>query len=154
MYCMQRSLSFSREQPASSPASKYRLPSNPGTPKSTSTITPKHQHSWSLHRQESLKRKTSTNPTLQPPGSGCGSSSGSAKKNKNKKSLVKPHLPDNWVGMVGTAETLKQYSKDEIKRQEVQYQYTLGCQRMYQGTRVKEIQKRVNEEGLFKLGVA
>ena len=33
--------------------------------------------------------------------------------------MAKTQLPENWVELVGVAESLEQYSRDEIKRQEV-----------------------------------
>lgn len=49
-------------------------------------------------------RKKKTNPTLMA---------------KKKRSVLRAQLPDNWVELVGVEETLEQYSKEEIKRQEV-----------------------------------
>jgi hypothetical protein len=90
-FFLQRSLSFSREPlAASNAASKYRLPPQPGTPKTPS------------------KKKTLLNPTLL-----------NRDASRRKLNLARENLPDNWVELEGVAKRLAHYSKEEIKRQEV-----------------------------------
>ncbi|ORU95149.1 MAG: hypothetical protein A6F71_10955 [Cycloclasticus sp. symbiont of Poecilosclerida sp. M] len=37
--------------------------------------------------------------------------------------VIKTQFPENWVELVGVAESLEQYSRDEIRRQEVTCTY-------------------------------
>ena len=97
----QRSFSFSKE-PSASVTSKYR----PSSSASHSHGTPKQHHTWQLRRPDNLQRRALRNPTL-------------LNAPRRKVGVAKPQLPENWVGLVGVAETLEQFSKDEIKRQEV-----------------------------------
>ena len=60
-----------------------------------------------MRRPENLQRRALRNPTLLNAAA------------KRKGGIAKQLLPENWVGQVGVAETLEQFSKEEIKRQEV-----------------------------------
>ena len=92
--------SYSKESTSASLASKHCL--------SLGQTTPKSLHRRYLCHGASKKNNESSYLTLH---NGCGSS--------KKRDTGRSHLPDNWIGLMGVSDLLEQFSKDDIKRQEV-----------------------------------